>query len=90
MKAIESIISNSKKVYVKMKSEEICKQFFEKAEREGFIFGDGSKPMSKHPSNLVAVCSDKTLCYVTSIGRIAVQSGAKNIIVYDCEKIFAD
>lgn len=76
-----------------MKSEEICKRVFEKAKREGFIFEDGSKPTSKHPSDLVAVCSDKTLCYVTSSGRIAVQSGAKNIkniIVYDCEKIFVN
>ena len=90
MKTIKSIINTNKKVYVKMKSEEICKQFFEKAEREGFIFVDGSKPMSKHPSDLVAVCSNKTLGYVTVIGRIGVQLDAKNIMVYDCEKIFAD
>lgn len=89
MKTIDSILNTNKKVYVKMKSEEICKRFFEKAEREDFIFCDGSNTTSKHPSDLIAVCSDKTLCYVTSIGRIAVQLGAKNVIVYDCEKIFA-
>ena len=90
MKTIGSIISNSKKVYVKVKSEEICKQFFEKAEREGFVFGDGTKPTSKHSTDLIAVCSDKILGYVTTIGRIGVQSDAKNINVYDCENIFAD
>ena len=90
MKTIKSILNRNKKVYVKMKSEEICKRFFAQAEREGFSFGDGSKPTSKHTSDWLAVCPDKKLCYVTAIGRIAVQSGSKNIIVYDCEKIFAD
>ena len=87
MKAIESIVSNSKKVYVKMKSEEICKHFFEKSEREGFSFGDASNPTSKHTSDWIAVCRDKTLCYVTAIGRIAVQSGSKNIVIYDGENL---
>ena len=90
MKTIKSILNTNEKVYIKMKSKELCKQFYEKAEREGFSFGDGSKPTSKHTSDLVAVCSDKTLCYVTAIGRVGAQSDAKNIIVYDCEKIFAD
>ena len=90
MKTIESLISPNKKVYVKMSSSEICKAFFTQAENEGFIFGDGAKPTAKHPSDLIAVLPDKTLCYVNAYGRIAMQSGAENIIVYDLEKIFAD
>ena len=87
METIKSILNTNKKVYVKMKSEEICKHFFEEAEREGFSFGDGSKPTSKHTSDWIAVCPDKTLCYVTAIGRIAVQSGSKNIVIYDGENL---
>lgn len=90
MKTIKSLINTNKKVYVKMSSDEICKAFFAQAENEGFLFGDGAKPTAKHTSDLIAVLSGKQLCYVASIGRIAMQSGAGNIIVYNCEKIFAD
>lgn len=90
MKSIESLINTNKKVYVRMKNDEICKAFFLQAESEGFIFGDGARPTTKHTSDLIAVLPDKSLCYVASIGRIAMQSGAENIIVYDYEKIFAD
>lgn len=89
MKTIESLINTNKKVYVKMSSDEICKAFFAQAEREGFLFG-GEKPTAKHSSDLIVVLPDKTLCYVNTYGRIAMQSGAENIIVYDYEKIFAD
>lgn len=90
MKTIESLINTNNKVYVKMKNDGICKAFFAQAENEGFIFGDGAKPTAKHPSDLIVVLPDKTLCYVNTYGRIAMQSGAENIIVYDYEKIFAD
>lgn len=90
MKTIESLINPSKKVYVKMNGADDCKRFFSLAEKEGFLFGDSAKPTEKHPSDLIAVLPDKTLCYVGAYGRIAAQSGAENIIVYDCKKLFAD
>ena len=90
MKTIKSLINPDKKVYVKMNGADDCKRFFSLAEKEGFLFGDGAKPTAKHSSDLIAVLPDKMLCYVGTYGRIAAQSGAKNIIVYDCEKLFAD
>ena len=90
MKTIKSLVNTNKKVYVKMSSDEIWKAFFAQAEREGFIFGDGIKPTKKHISDLIAILSGKQLCYVNSIGRIAMQSGTENIIVYDGEKLLAD
>ena len=60
MKTITSLINANKKVYVRMSSDEICKAFFAQAENEGFLFG-GMKPTAKHPSDLIAVLSDKTL-----------------------------
>ena len=86
MKAIESLINANKKVYVKMSSDEICKAFFAQAEKEGFLFGD-EKPTAKHPSDLIAVLSDKTLCYVNSISRMAAGLGAENVCVIDAEEI---
>ena len=90
MKTITSLINANKKVYVRMSSDEICKAFFAQAEKEGFLFGGGAKPTEKHPSDLIAVLPDKMLCYVGTYGRIAAQSGAENIIAYDCEKLLAD
>ena len=46
MKTIESLINASKKVYVRMSSDAICRRFFAQAEREGFLFG-GEKPTKK-------------------------------------------
>jgi len=86
MKTITSLINANKKVYVRMSSDEICKAFFAQAENEGFLFG-GMKPTAKHPSDLIAVLSDKTLCYVGTIGRMAAGSGAENVCVIDAEKI---
>lgn len=69
-----------------MKNDEICKAFFSQAENEGFLFG-GEKLTAKHSSDIIAVLPDKTLCYVNSIGRIAIQSGAENVCVIDAEVI---
>ncbi len=71
-----------------MSGDEICKQFFTQAEREGFAFG-GRKPSEKHPSDLIAVLPDKTICYVGTIGRIAAGSGAENVVVADEDDMFA-
>lgn len=86
MKTIESLINTNKKVYVKMSGDKICKAFFSQAENEGFLFG-GEKPTAKHPSDIIAVLPGKTLCYVGTIGRIAIQSGAENVRVINAEEI---
>ena len=86
MKTITSLINTSKKVYVRMSSDEICNAFFAQAEKEGFLFG-GVKPTAKEPSDLIAVLPDRTICYVGTIGRIAAGSGAENVCVIDAEEI---
>ncbi len=57
MKTIESLINASKKVYVRMCSDEVCRRFFAQAEREGFLFG-GEKPTKKEPSDLKVLIRD--------------------------------
>ena len=59
-------------------------QFFEMVRVA--LFG-GIKPTAKHPSDLIAVLSDKTLCYVNSISRMAAGLGAENVCVIDAEEI---
>ena len=89
MKTIKSLINPGKKVYVKMNSADDCKRFFSLAEKEGFLFGDGAKPTEKHPSDLIAVLPDKTLCYVGTYSRIASQSGKNDVLIYDSDDIFS-
>ena len=86
MKTIESLINASKKVYVRMSSDEICRRFFAQAEREGFLFG-GEKSTKKEPSDIIAVLPDKTICYVGTIGRIAAGSGAENVVMLEGEEV---
>ena len=86
MKTIESLIGADKHIYVRMSSSEICMRFFAQAEEEGFRFGT-EKPTEKHPSDLIAVKKKKKLCYVNSIGRLALQSGAENCIVISAEEV---
>lgn len=88
MKTIESLVNASKKVYVRMSSDEVCRRFFAQAEREGFLFG-GEKPTKKEPSDIIAVLPDKTICYVGTIGRIAAGSGAENVVVVEAEELLA-
>ena len=88
MKTIESLINTSKKVYVRMSSDEVCRRFFALAEREGFLFGR-EKPTKKEPSDIIAVLPDKTICYVGTIGRIAAGSGAENVVVVEAEELLA-
>ena len=88
MKTIESLINANKKVYVRMRSDEICRRFFAQAEREGFLFGD-EKPTKKEPSDIIAVVPDKRCCYVGAIGRIAAGSGAENVVVVEAEELLA-
>ena len=51
-----------------------------------FLFG-GIKPTAKQPTDIIAVLSDKMLCYVGTIGRMAAGSGAENVCVIDAEEI---
>ncbi len=88
MKTIESLINASKKVYVRMCSDEVCRRFFVQPEREGYLFG-GEKPTKKEPSDIIAVLPDKTICYVGTIGRIAAGSGAENVVVVEAEELLA-
>ena len=57
MKTIESLINASKKVYVRMSSDEVCRRFFAQAEREGFCSEEKNRP-KKSPRI-------SSLCYLT-------------------------
>ncbi len=76
---ISELVPAGSKAYVRFESEETCRAFLRQAEEEGFTFSDGTKPTRKHPSDLLAVHGDKTICYLGAVGRIACASGAKTV-----------
>ena len=61
-------------IYIYLDSVEKGRQFLQEAEAEGFTFGDGAKPTSRHPSDLFALGEDKTLCYVGFVGHMAYKA----------------
>ena len=80
MKTIKELASMGERVYVHLKDEETAKRFLHHAESEGFIFGDGVKPIDRHWSDLYAIHPDGTLSYVGSVGRIEYASGADSCV----------
>lgn len=68
----------SGRIYVYLDNADICKQFLQDAESEGFTFSDGIKPTQKHTSDIIAINPDATINYVGFIGRLAFQA-AKTI-----------
>lgn len=62
------------RIYVYLDNADICKQFLQDAESEGFTFTDGTKPTQKHTSDIIAVNADATINYVGFVGRVAFQA----------------
>lgn len=79
------------RIYVYLKTEELCQKFLRQAENEGFTFSDGAKPTERETDSILALNSDKTINYVDFIGHIAYggaeRIGNKKLIRIDYEKI---
>ena len=78
--------STEKKVYVYLADTETAEQFVKDAMREGYHFGDGAAISSRQQDEFYAVNKDLTVNYLNSIGRMAFQSGAENIVRIDYKK----
>ena len=58
-------------VFVKLPDAPSGTQFMQEAERAGFLFGDGVKPTERECTRIMALHSDRTICYVGICGHIA-------------------
>ena len=77
----KDLVSNNKMpVYVHLSDSETAKEFLMDVEKQGFLFPDGSKPTEKMPDSFFALHSDMTINYIGTIGRIAYQCKAGNLI----------
>lgn len=78
-------------IYIYLKDSIICKKFYNQAESESFVFGDG-KPIEKHTTDLARLYHNKRISYCSTNGRIAFGSGkgtSGNIFRVDYSKFIS-
>ena len=88
MPTIKQLLENSNgRIYIYLPDEATCSRFLHNAEAEGFTFGDGALPTSRHHSDLYAVDRDNTINYVGFVGHLAFgcadQIGEEKLIRID-------
>ena len=71
MRTVKNLLAHKGKVFVYLKSENICNLFLKNAEGEGFTFGDRVKPTQREGSAIIALHQDWTINYVGWAGHIA-------------------
>lgn len=68
---ISDLLSEKRTVYIYLGDAETSSAFMKNAEEEDFLFGDGVLPAKRKSEDIMAVCDDKTICYVGFVGKIA-------------------
>ena len=87
MRTIKNLVENTeKRVYVFLVDTETQERFAADAEREGITLGDGTKISDRPISDFYAINADGTVNFINTVGRIAFQSGAENIVRIDYKK----
>lgn len=71
MRNVAGLVRRGKRVYVYLKSKELCRRFYRDAEAEGFRFGDGISPTKKDTDNIIRLYDDWTMSYVGMWGHMA-------------------
>ncbi len=77
MRTVSELLNQNGRVYVYLSSEEICNRFLCDAEKEGFTFCDGVKPIKRKGADIYALNQNRTINYVGFIGYIDFQSAKK-------------
>ncbi len=86
MRTIKNLINPEKHIYVLFNNKDLCRQFLEQAEWEGFTIGDNGKPTDIEPTDVIAVQPNNKLCHLGFVSRMALRSKQKNIVRIDYEK----
>lgn len=71
MRTIKNLLTLEGRVFIYLKSKNICSIFLNNAEEEGFTFGDGVKPTQREGADIFALHQDWTLNYVGWAGHMA-------------------
>ena len=65
--------------YIYCRSTDIAKRFLDDAEKEGFVFGDGTAPTSKETSNIFALNDDFTISYTGIVAHMMFGCDSGNV-----------
>ena len=87
MRTVGELLLNNGRIYVWFSSRDLCRQFLEQAEREGFRFGDGARPTKRDLDEFLAISPDWTLNYIGGMGRLAFWSSKYVGVGRDRQKI---
>ncbi len=71
MRTVSNLLSLDGKIFVFLRSGNICERFLKEAEAEGFTFGDGELPTQRERSDIYALHQDWTISYVGWAGHLA-------------------
>lgn len=66
----KQLLSTNKAVYVHSSTAEKAFLFLQDAEKQGFLFADGSKPTDKKTANLFRILNNKSISYAGFIGHM--------------------
>ena len=89
MKSIkELVMKETRPVYVHTPSKAIARDFLKHAEKEGFLFGDGKRPIKKPLDDYYALHQDLTMNFIGFAGRLRWKSGDDGILRVEYRDLF--
>lgn len=74
IRRIADLYRYSDKIYFYLANSETRKRFMNNAAKEGFHFGDGTKPTENTHADFIAIFENKRLCFVGWAGHMLVAS----------------
>ena len=87
VRTIQNLVKGHKKrVYLYLADKETAKKFVADATAEGYTFPDGVKISERKANDFYVLNPDKTVNFINSIGRVAFQCNAQQIIRVDYQK----
>lgn len=70
IRRIADLFGRKDKIYIYLANRDIGNQFLKDAEKEGFHFGDEISPTEREPDEVMAIHTDRTICYLGCVGHL--------------------
>ena len=86
MRTFTNLITPGTYVYVHFKDKDLCRQFLQQAEWEGFTIGEGGKPTDIELTEVLAILPEKKLCHLGWASHMAYHANPKNMTRVEYEK----
>ncbi len=74
MRTIKDLLRYEGKLIIYFSSKNVCKLFQQRAEEEGFTYGDGVKPTERDTTDLICITHNFTICCLGCSGHLAFRT----------------